>query len=126
MPFGNVVLNGVAMAAVRLTASGIGAMLGNFAAVILGKSAEQKPPAFTLAMFLRSLLVGTVIALPLAFLNAPLWRSTSSPRSRWRHGSSGSCFSSRSKKERTGKRKRLRALDHGTPPEAWHRLAVCG
>ena len=37
------------------------------------KKEEQKPPAFTLAMFLRSLLVGAVIALPLAFLNAPLW-----------------------------------------------------
>jgi hypothetical protein len=42
MPFGNVVLNGVAMAAIWLTVSGIGAMLGNFAAVVLGKSAEKR------------------------------------------------------------------------------------
>jgi glycopeptide antibiotics resistance protein len=42
MPFGNVVLNGVAMAAVWLTGSGLGAMLGNLAAVVFGKSAEKR------------------------------------------------------------------------------------
>jgi hypothetical protein len=42
MLFGNVVLNGVAMAAVWLTGSGLGAMLGNFAAVILSKSVEER------------------------------------------------------------------------------------
>ncbi len=42
MLFANVVLNGAAMVAVWLTGSGIGAMLGNFAAVILSKSAEER------------------------------------------------------------------------------------
>ncbi len=42
MPFGNVVLNGVAMAAVWLTASGIGAMLGNFVAVVLRRPASER------------------------------------------------------------------------------------
>jgi hypothetical protein len=40
--FANVVLNGAAMAAVWLTGSGLGAMLGNFAAVALRKSAEER------------------------------------------------------------------------------------
>ena len=42
MLFGNVVLNGAAMAAVWLTGSGLGAMLGNLAAVVLWKSAEER------------------------------------------------------------------------------------
>jgi hypothetical protein len=42
MPFGNVVLNGVAMAAVWLTGSGLGARLGNLAAVALRRSAEDR------------------------------------------------------------------------------------
>jgi hypothetical protein len=42
MPFGNVVLNGVAMAAVWLTVSGIGAMLGNFIAVVRRMPASER------------------------------------------------------------------------------------
>jgi hypothetical protein len=34
---------------------------------------RQSPPAFTLAMFLRSLLFGGVMGLTLLLLNAPLW-----------------------------------------------------
>lgn len=37
------------------------------------KNAQRVPPAFTLAMFLRSLLAGVVIGLPLFLLRAPLW-----------------------------------------------------
>jgi hypothetical protein len=42
MLFANVVLSGAAMVAVWLTTSGVGAMLGNFAAVVLRKSAEVR------------------------------------------------------------------------------------
>jgi hypothetical protein len=42
MLFANVVLKGAAMVAVWLTGSGLGAMLGNFAAVVLRKSAEKR------------------------------------------------------------------------------------
>jgi len=42
MLFGNVVLNGAAMVAVWLTGSGLGAMLGNVAAVTLRRSAEER------------------------------------------------------------------------------------
>lgn len=37
------------------------------------KNEQRIPPAFTLAMFLRSLLAGAVIGLPLFLLRAPLW-----------------------------------------------------
>jgi hypothetical protein len=37
------------------------------------KKEQPIPPAFTLAMFLRSLLAGAVIGLPLFLLSAPLW-----------------------------------------------------
>ncbi|MCW2980000.1 MAG: hypothetical protein JWO14_1727 [Solirubrobacterales bacterium] len=42
MLFGNVVLNGAAMVAVWLTTPGLGAMLGNFAAVALRRSADER------------------------------------------------------------------------------------
>jgi hypothetical protein len=42
MLFANVVLNGAAVVAVWLATSGIGAMLGNFAAVALRRSAEER------------------------------------------------------------------------------------
>jgi hypothetical protein len=42
MLFANVVLNGAAMVAVWLTTSAFGAMLGNFAAVALHRSAEER------------------------------------------------------------------------------------
>jgi hypothetical protein len=42
MLFANAVLNGAAMVAVWLTTSALGAMLGNFAAVALRRSAEER------------------------------------------------------------------------------------
>jgi uncharacterized protein YqgC (DUF456 family) len=42
MPFANVVLNGAAMVAVWVTLSGFGAMVGNSAAIALGRSVEER------------------------------------------------------------------------------------
>ena len=42
MPFANVILNGVAMMAVWVTLSGFGAMIGNFAAIALRRSDEER------------------------------------------------------------------------------------
>lgn len=42
MPFANVVLNGVAMLAVWVTLSGFGVMLGNFAAIALRRSDQER------------------------------------------------------------------------------------
>jgi hypothetical protein len=39
----------------------------------MNKNEQQIPPAFTLAMFLRSLLFGGVVGLTLFLLSAPLW-----------------------------------------------------
>jgi hypothetical protein len=39
----------------------------------MNKNEQQLPPAFTLAMFLRSLLFGGVMGLTLFLLSAPLW-----------------------------------------------------
>jgi len=42
LPYANVVLESAAVAAVWLTSSGIGAMIGNFAAVLEHKSPEER------------------------------------------------------------------------------------
>ena len=42
LPFANVALDCVAVAGVWLTAGGIGAMIGNFAAVLERKSSEER------------------------------------------------------------------------------------
>jgi hypothetical protein len=118
MLFANVVLNGAAMGAVRLTTSGFGAMLG-----ISLPSASAGP--LTLAMFLRSLLFGGVMGLTLFLLSAPLWVFYVAPISIgpwivWEllrlGGTEG-----RSKEKEAPEEIRSRAT-----PEAWHRLAPWG
>ncbi|HEX4732628.1 MAG TPA: hypothetical protein VH299_15255 [Solirubrobacterales bacterium] len=42
MTFANVVLSGAAIVAVWVTPSGFGAMVGNFAAIVLGRSVEER------------------------------------------------------------------------------------
>jgi hypothetical protein len=44
-----------------------------YSQTMTNKQEQIPPPAFTLAMFLRSLLFGGIFGLTLLFLGAPLW-----------------------------------------------------
>jgi hypothetical protein len=68
MLFANVVLNGAAMAAVWLTTSGLGAMLGNLVAIALRRSAEVRSNWIALGGALGCICGFLVMLLAIAIL----------------------------------------------------------